>query len=110
LERNPKNAAERELKEETGIRIAASDFKKAFKLKLGEEEVMFVVAKVNSVAALIPQNFQQPPINNQYDEPFTSLIAVAFDSWDTDANFGAAHHTEWFKDGLTHASANDFLT
>jgi len=112
-EKNPKNAAERELKEETGIQtIGVTAFTKAFNLKCqipggGEEEVMFVVAKVKSVDAL-SQNFQRPAVTNVHDEPFTSLIALLI-SDRNNANFSAAHRTEWFKAGLTYAYQNDFL-
>ena len=73
----------------------------------GEEEVMFVVAKVKSVDAL-SQNFQRPAVTNVHDEPFTSLIALLI-SDRNNANFSAAHRTEWFKAGLTYAYQNDFL-
>lgn len=95
----------RELKEETGITLDEQNITNAIN-PINTPNVTFVLAKVESVEALV-QAFSRPPIENGFDEPFKGLQSLkAADSWDNQ-NFSQEYLTDWFSYGLK--AAREFI-
>jgi 8-oxo-dGTP pyrophosphatase MutT (NUDIX family) len=91
---SPSDTVERELEEETGIKLGPQNMVGGmFKLK-GDDDVTILMAKVPDVKAYVDK-FQQPTITNQHDEPFDSLVALPIGEWG-DPNFSTKYSTNWF--------------